>query len=109
MAQTFFVDEEVRSKTRLDSVTTVVDAKHVSCSALPDSREAREQIAFADQIVLNKTRPGGCHHALAEVDAATTQAEPAGADPFLAQRDPTSISPMILERGGFDLDRVLEA
>ena len=54
VAQTFFVDEEVRSKAKLDSVTTVVDAKHIDLR-LNDSREAREQIAFADQIVLNKT------------------------------------------------------
>ena len=54
VAQTFFVDEDVKAKTVLDSVTTVVDAKHV-LARLDDSREAREQIAFADQIVLNKT------------------------------------------------------
>src|SRR5882757_652526 len=53
VAQTFFVDEDVKAKTRLDSVTTVVDAKHVLLR-LSDSREATEQIAFADQIVLNK-------------------------------------------------------
>src|SRR3954469_19782383 len=54
VAQTFFVDEDVKAKTKLDSVTTVVDAKHILLR-LSDSREAREQIAFADQIVLNKT------------------------------------------------------
>src|SRR2546430_3950320 len=54
VAQTFFVDGYLRSKTELDSVTTVVDAKHVQMR-LNDSREAREQIAFADQIILNKT------------------------------------------------------
>ncbi len=54
VAQTFFVDDEVKAKTRLDSVTTVVDAKHVLLR-LADSKEAAEQIAFADQIVLNKT------------------------------------------------------
>src|ERR1700686_1109132 len=54
VAQTFFVDGYLRSKTELDSVTTVVDAKHVEMR-LDDSREALEQIAFADQIVLNKT------------------------------------------------------
>ncbi|THD78019.1 MAG: GTP-binding protein [Phenylobacterium sp.] len=54
VAQTFFVDEDVRAKTRLDSVTTVVDAKHLPLR-LKDSKEAAEQIAFADQIVLNKT------------------------------------------------------
>src|SRR3954449_3751674 len=54
VAQTFFMDEDVKARTRLDSVTTVVDAKHIM-GELDASREAREQIAFADQIVLNKT------------------------------------------------------
>src|ERR1700761_7665762 len=54
VVQTFFVDDDVKEKTKLDSVTTVVDAKHVFLR-LADSREAREQVAFADQIVLNKT------------------------------------------------------
>src|SRR5262249_43767683 len=54
VAQTFFVDGYLKSKTELDSVTTVVDAKHI-LQRLGDSREAVEQIAFADQIVLNKT------------------------------------------------------
>src|SRR5262245_30910940 len=52
VAQTFFVDGTLKAKTNLDSVTTVVDAKHVALR-LADSREAKEQIAFADQIVLN--------------------------------------------------------
>src|ERR1700749_4681552 len=54
VAQTFFVDEDVRAKTRLDSVTTVVDAKHLPLR-LKDSREAAAQIPFPDQIILNKT------------------------------------------------------
>src|SRR5947209_11142804 len=54
VAQTFFVDEDVKAKTQLDSVTTVVDAKHLPLR-LADSKEAIEQIAFADQIILNKT------------------------------------------------------
>src|ERR1041384_7240863 len=54
VAQTLFVDEDVRARTELDSVTTVVDAKHLPLR-LKDSREAAEQIAFADQIILNKT------------------------------------------------------
>lgn len=54
VAQTFFVDDEVRSRSKLDAVVTVVDAKYLE-QRLNDSREAREQIAFADVILLNKT------------------------------------------------------
>ena len=54
VAQTFFVDEGVKAKTRLDAIVTVVDAKHV-LARLEDSHEAADQIAFADVIVLNKT------------------------------------------------------
>jgi G3E family GTPase len=54
VVQTFFVDDEVKEKTKLDSITTVVDAKHILLR-LKDAREASEQIAFADQIILNKT------------------------------------------------------
>ncbi|WP_206933990.1 CobW family GTP-binding protein [Roseococcus thiosulfatophilus] len=53
VAQTFFVDEDVKKATRLDSIVTVVDAKHLS-ARLNDSKEAEEQIAFADLILLNK-------------------------------------------------------
>jgi G3E family GTPase len=54
VVQTFFVDDEVKEKTTLDSITTVVDAKHILLR-LKDAREASEQIALADQIILNKT------------------------------------------------------
>src|SRR5689334_14466237 len=54
VAQTFFVDEGVKEKARLDAIVTVVDAKHLP-ARLADSNEAADQIAFADVIVLNKT------------------------------------------------------
>jgi len=54
VVQTFFVDQFLLARTVLDSVTTLVDARHI-LQRLDDSREAVEQIAFADQIVLNKT------------------------------------------------------
>jgi G3E family GTPase len=53
VAQTFFADEDVASKTKLDSIVTVVDAKHLPLS-LKDSKEAEDQIAFADVVLLNK-------------------------------------------------------
>jgi len=53
VAQTFFVDEDVKRATRLDAIVTVVDAKHLP-ARLKDSSEAQEQIAFADILVLNK-------------------------------------------------------
>ncbi len=51
--QTFFMDEDVQAKTRLDAVVTIVDAKHVDQHW--DADEVQEQIAFADIILLNKT------------------------------------------------------
>lgn len=54
VAQTFFMDDDVRSKTKLDAVVALVDAKHLPLR-LKDSKEAEDQIAFADVVVLNKT------------------------------------------------------
>src|ERR1700757_476287 len=54
VAQTFFVDEDVQKSARLDAVVTVADARWLS-DRLKDAPEAKNQIAFADVIVLNKT------------------------------------------------------
>ncbi len=54
VAQTFFVDEDIKAKTYLDSVTALVDALHFE-EALKEDRVVKEQIAFADHIILNKT------------------------------------------------------
>ena len=53
VAQTFFVDEDVADRTKLDAIVTVADAVHLS-SQLADHHEAEEQIAFADVVLLNK-------------------------------------------------------
>jgi G3E family GTPase len=53
VAQTFFADEDIAAQAKLDSIVTVVDAKHLPLR-LKDSKEAEEQIAFADVILLNK-------------------------------------------------------
>jgi G3E family GTPase len=52
VAQTFFMDDEIRAKTTIDGIVTLVDAKHVMLHW--ESHEVQEQIAFADVIVLNK-------------------------------------------------------
>ena len=54
VAQTFFLDDEIGTKLSLDGIVTVVDAKHI-LPRLEDSRETREQIAFADVVLINKT------------------------------------------------------
>ena len=104
VAQTFFVDDDVRAKTKLDSVTTVADAKHVLLR-LDDSREAREQIAFADQIVLNKTDLVS-EAELAEVEARLRRLNPL-APIHRAVRSNVPLE-TVLGRGGFDLERILD-
>jgi len=53
VAQTFFTDEEMREKFRIDAIITVVDAKHI-LEHLGREDEAQKQIAFADCVLLNK-------------------------------------------------------
>lgn len=104
VAQTFFVDDDVKAKTELDSVTTVVDAKHLPLR-LADSREAVEQIAFADQIVLNKTDLV-TEAELKAVEAAIRRINPL-APIHRAQRSNVPLD-AILGRGGFDLARITD-
>ncbi|WP_458759848.1 CobW family GTP-binding protein [Afipia sp. TerB] len=104
VAQTFFVDDDVREKTALDAVVTVADAKWLS-SRLKDAPEAKNQIAFADVIVLNKidlvSKPE-----LAEVEARIRAINPY-AKLHRTERAQVKLSD-VLERGAFDLDRILE-
>ncbi len=54
VAQTFFMDDEIRSEFSLDGIVTLVDAAHID-QQLGRSDESSEQVAFADVLVLNKT------------------------------------------------------
>ena len=54
VAQTFFMDDEIAETYLLDSIITLVDAKHAN-QQLEDRQEARRQVGFADQIFLSKT------------------------------------------------------
>ncbi len=104
VAQTFFVDEDVKAKTTLDSVTALVDAKHVM-ARLDDSKEAREQVAFADRIILNKTD-------LATPDELTAvEARLRALNPLAPiTRSVRADVPLdqVLGLHGFDLDRILD-
>jgi len=103
VAQTFFVDDETRDAFALDGIVTLVDAKHVALH-IEDSRECKEQIAFADVLVLNKTdlvterelddleKRVRAMNALARVLRATNAAVPIAS---------------VVDVGGFDLDRAL--
>src|ERR1700710_2084562 len=103
VAQTFFVDETVRAKTRLDAIVTVVDAKNLP-QRLEDSHEAADQIAFADVIVLNKTDLVTPE----ELDAveATIRGINRYAIIHRTQRAELPIA-LIMDRGAFDLERIL--
>jgi G3E family GTPase len=103
VAQTFFVDEDVAGRTQLDSVTALVDAKHLPLR-LADSKEAAEQIAFADQIILNKTDLVSPAE-LAQVEAAIRRINPL-APIHRAQRANVPLD-SVLGRGGFDLERIV--
>ena len=54
VAQTFFMDDEIRAEFQLDGIVTLVDAAHIE-QQLGRSDESTEQVAFADVLVLNKT------------------------------------------------------
>lgn len=104
VAQTFFADEDVRAKTRLDSIIAVVDAKHLP-ARLEDSPEAAEQIAFADVIVLNKI------DLVSGDELARVEERIRALNPFArlhrAERGSVPIGEL-LELRAFDLERVLE-
>ncbi|WP_339913541.1 GTP-binding protein [uncultured Brevundimonas sp.] len=104
VAQTFFVDEDVKAKTQLDSVTCLVDAKHVM-ARLDDSKEAREQVAFADRIILNKVDLAS-EAELAVVEARLRKLNPL-APITRAERADVPLD-QILGLGGFDLERILD-
>jgi len=104
VAQTFFVDDEVKAKTQLDSVTALVDAKHVM-ARLDDSKEAREQVAFADRIILNKIDLVD-EAALAAVETRLRALNPL-APIVRAERSNVPLD-QVLGLHAFDLDRILE-
>ncbi|MDX8439460.1 CobW family GTP-binding protein [Mesorhizobium australafricanum] len=104
VAQTFFVDDDVRSKTKLDSIVTVVDAKHL-LGEIDEAHEAQEQLAFADTILINKTDLVSADE-LGKVEDRIRRINPT-ATLHHTQRCNIDLD-QVLGRGAFDLDRVLE-
>ena len=104
VAQTFFVDEDVREAARLDAVVTVADAKWLA-QRLRDAPEAKNQIAFADVIILNKTDLVSPAE-LREVEARIRAINPY-ASLHRAKKCDVALAD-VLERRAFDLDRILD-
>jgi G3E family GTPase len=104
VAQTFFMDQDVSDAARLDAVVTVADAKWLS-DRLKDAPEAKNQIAFADVIILNKTDLVTAD----ELDAVEGRIR--AINPYAklhrTQRAQVPIAE-VLDRNAFDLERIIE-
>ena len=104
VAQTFFVDDNVGQKAKLDAVVTVADAKWLK-DRLKDAPEAKNQIAFADVILLNKT------DLVNEPELREVEARIRGINPYATlHRTQRAAIPLeqVLGRNAFDLDRILD-
>jgi G3E family GTPase len=104
VAQTFFVDENVGKKAKLDAVVTVADAKYLK-DRLRDAPEAKNQIAFADVILINKT------DLVSDADLREVEARIRGINPYAKlHRTQRCAIPLaeVLGRNAFDLDRILD-
>ena len=104
VAQTFFVDEAVGAKTKLDAVVTVADAMWLK-DRLKDAPEAKNQIAFADVILINKTDLVTPEE-LRDVEAHIRSLNPY-ARLHRTERAKVDIAE-VLGRNAFDLDRILD-
>jgi G3E family GTPase len=103
VAQTFFVDEGVRSRTKLDAIVTVADAKNLP-ARLADSAEASAQLAFADIVVLNKL------DLVSDAEADRVEARIRAVNPLArivrATRADVPVE-TLLHQNAFDLSRIL--
>ena len=110
VAQTFFMDESIKARARLDAIITVVDARH----CLPKLREERpaeveveaiEQVAFADKILLNKI------DLVSEKDLEEVEAELRKTNKMatIVRTEQCNVDiSTIINVGAFDLDTVLK-
>merc|ERR1719228_1645008 len=128
VAQTFFVDDEIQAKYRLDGIITVVDAAHIEPhldEEKPEGaeNESVEQIAFADRVILNKCnlvgtgattkveREDQCREAAAMPSSQKVEARVRGLNPNapIIRAEYSRVDPkQLLNMNAFDLKRVLE-
>jgi G3E family GTPase len=104
VAQTFFADADVREAARLDAVVTVADAKWLG-DRLMDAPEAKNQIAFADVIILNKTDLAGAE------ELSYIEGHIRAINPYAKLHKTVKCAvPLeaVLGRNVFDLERILE-
>jgi G3E family GTPase len=103
VAQTFFIDEELKEHFLLDAIVTLVDARHVE-QELQDNPVSREQIAFADIVLLNKidlvddSALARIEQRLRGINGTATVVRTRNADVPLER---------VLDIGAFDLERAL--
>ena len=104
VAQTFFVDQEIQDEARLDAIVTVADAKFLA-ARLKDAPEAKNQIAFADVIIINKS------DLVSEAELQEVEARIRGINPYATMHRAVKCNvelDKVLGRNAFDLDRILE-
>ena len=104
VAQTFFTDPEIREAYRLDGIVTVVDARHAA-QHLDEGKEAKEQVAFADVILLNKTDLASAAD-LDRLEARLHRMNTAAR--IFRTRDCDIAIDRVLNLGGFNLSRATE-
>ena len=104
VAQTFFMDDELREEFSLDGIVTLVDAAHIE-QQLGRSDESTEQIAFADVLVLNKTDLVNGE----VIDRLESRLRDMNRMARVVRSEMANVSvDTVLNLGAFDLDQVLE-
>ena len=111
VAQTFFVDDKVAEKFKLDGIITVVDAKHIIQHVEEekpegDENEAVEQLAFADRIILNKTDLVTEEKELKSIESKIKSIN--GFAPIFRTKNSIIHPKELINIGSFDLKRTLE-
>jgi G3E family GTPase len=104
VAQTFFVDQDIADEARLDAIVTVADAKFLA-ARLKDAPEAKNQIAFADVVIVNKI------DLVTPAEIEEVEARIRGINPYAKIHRAVKCNvPLdaVLGRNAFDLDRILE-